>query len=327
MLLGAPFIMLLAPTLYAEKGGNEHHIEAMTYTNSAFELGLTALYFQAYSTSLPTISNARDTSNDSGSFSARNRSFNAPWDWAGIIEGRYHLSDKNDVNLNWMYYSFDTQGTNKSNSFNQFFDTFQQSEIIDQSSTSNNTTGTITLNSVNAEFAHSFELSRSTVRLFAGAQYLNVADKFNESDASFSTETSSSGVIPNIDQSTSITKDKYEGVGPRIGLGANYKLKEHFSVFANSAAAIVLARQTRSLPSSNLSSGLGATNSSTSLSSLHRDIAIPELEVQLGLAFSKPIDRGLISLSSGWSVINYFNFFQSSDLTLSGPFLQGRWIG
>lgn len=161
------------------------------------------------------------------------------------------------------------------------------------------TTGTYNLNVINAELGQSFDLSpRSTMRLTGGLQY------FNLSGATYSDGTTRIG--------------KYNGVGPRVGLNANYKINETFSVFANSAASILLGRSNRSS-----STGFSAAD-------VRRfDIATPEVEAKLGISYNRPFRQGMVTVSSGWSVVNYFNLIgdERRNLTLSGPFLEAKWRG
>ena len=306
-------MIFLGQATYAENSKSCDEKDSPACPKHAFDVGLTALYFKAYSDSLPTNSIDSNVINPSYATERNNVSFTGPWGWSGIIDGRYHLSDQSDVNLSWMYYSFDYNGTSTFN----FIDKTSEPSYIANSTTT--VSGKITINSVNAEFAQSFALStRSMARIFAGAQYLNVADKstlfYHQTDPK----------SPDVFSST-FTNNKYEGIGPRIGLDANYKLKGNFSVFANSATTILLARNTLSASSGFSSFG----NLSDNLRTKHKDIAIPELEAKLGLTYHASLAHGAASLSAGWTVINYFNMLgdNRSNLTLSGPFLQGKWEG
>jgi hypothetical protein len=290
--------------------------DGLACERSTFDFGLTALYFKAYSDFFP--SNSIGNSNNQGTFGldTNNESGKGPWDWGGVIDGRYHFSDKNDINLSWMYYSVDYRGTDL------YSNVFTYTEFSYRGNSINVISGRIKLNSVNAEFAQSFELSpRSWARLFAGGQYLNIKTK--SSLASFSASTGGFGSYRY--GSNTFTENKYEGIGPRIGLDANYKLKENVSIFANSAATILLARRTQS--ESGDSYSFTGTSVSSNVRTDRSNKSIPELEAKLGLTYNQPLMNGSAALSAGWSVINYFNLLEGSDLTLSGPFVQGKWVG
>ncbi|WP_165475034.1 Lpg1974 family pore-forming outer membrane protein [Legionella yabuuchiae] len=273
--------------------------------NSALDIGLTALYLKTYSESLPTNS----VNSHSSEFERVNTSFEGPWDWAGILEGSYHFMDRADLILNWMYYSVDYNGTDL---INHIGGDNPRQDISRNS-------GKLKINSVNAEAGQSFDVSaKGTARLSGGVQYLNIKDKLSNS------EVNSVGELP------TLINDSYQGLGPRVGLDANYKLKGNFAVFANSAATILLARHKQSTSSRQSSS----PSSPSTFRSSHRDITIPELEVKLGISVNKPIQHGVVSLAAGWTAINYFNLLaqqlntsDKNNLTLSGPFLQGKWVG
>lgn len=307
----APIVLLFGPLTQAASVKNCDK-DGLACEKSAFDVGLTALYLQAYSSSLSLNSIHTSTSLASSSATRNNASGNAPWNWGGAIDLRYHFSNKNDVNLNWMYYALHHSATTAGRDTATFENDSTSSQEIKTAS------GRIRLNSVNAEFAQSFDLTpRSTARLFAGGQYLNVKKKVTSSLVGVFVDQNGTRVI----SGAGIAHHTYEGVGPRIGLDANYKLKGNFSVFANSAATILLARRTLS------SSGFSG-NSSLKIRQ-RSDIAIPELEAKLGLTYNQPFVHGTVSISAGWSVINYFSLLDAdrNNLTLSGPFLQGRWVG
>jgi hypothetical protein len=309
--LVAPIMLFFGPIIHAA-AVKSCDKDGLACEKSAFDFGLTALYLQAYSGSLSRNSTSDFKNAGTSNNNRSNVSGNAPWDWGGIVEGRYHFSGQNDVNLSWMSYSLDYHATDISHGITNFGAGPRTSNGINVSS------GRINLNSVNGEFAQSFDLSsRSTVRLFAGGQYLNIKNKARRSSIDvFEADTG-----PETTLGGSVSNNKSQGIGPRIGLDANYKLKGNFSVFANSAATILLARRTLS------SSGFSAN--STFHSTRRSDIAIPELEAKLGLTYNQPLAHGMASISAGWSVINYFSLLDAdrNDLTLSGPFLQGRWVG
>ena len=259
---------------------------------SALDVGVTALYLQSYTgyffgSSVIT----------SDSFELESGSGNTPWDWGGALDVRYHFFDKNDVSVSWMHYS-----TNYGATTNNYGSLYRVS-------------GTLKLNSVNADFAQTFTPSpETTARFFVGAQYLNVNSRPSSSLTVTSSDNPSANSFFN-----EFDKDKHEGLGPRMGLDANYKLKGNFSVFANSAATILLARQTLSAS--------GYSRQKYYQHNLHADVAVPELEAKLGLTYNKSFGNGTASISAGWFVINYFSLLEGNNLTLSGPFVQGRWVG
>lgn len=324
--LVAPIMLCLAPLTHAAVLKNCDK-DGLACERSSFDLGLTALYLKAYSDLFP--SNSLSTSNSSDNFSigSINQSGRGLWDWGGIIDGRYHFSDRSDVNLNWMYYSVSYRGTDfSSNTFNSA-DGFNNND--------NNgievTSGRIKLNSVNAELAQSFDPSpRGIVRLFAGAQYLNIKNRSR--NATFFAEDSNSGETITNSKSSTYTDDKYEGAGPRAGLDAKYILKGNLSVFASSAATILLGRSTHHVSSGSSATSTSifaptSTNVSDALSFSRSYKSVPELEAKLGLTYDQPLARAMVSLSAGWSVINYFNALEGNDLALSGPYIQGKWVG
>lgn len=161
---------------------------------SRFGLGLTGLYLQAYS---------KDVAADASSF-------NAPSDWAGILEGSYYFEDRTDLTINWMYYDLDYRGVDTEASEGGRFAKFDEE-----------------LNIVNAELGRSFDLSPKTIiRLAGGVQYLNL-----NGDSAY--------------DNGQIFTARHRGVGPRVGLNARYKFTEQFSVYANNAVSILLGRSTR----------------------------------------------------------------------------------
>lgn len=158
------------------------------------------------------------------------------------------------------------------------------------------------LNNIYAELGHAFDLSStSTARLSGGIQYLRLnTDKYDELSTSFN--------------------DKYQGLGPRVGFNLNYRANEYFSLFTNSAVSILMGT---------------LTSFFNDASMRHHALSIPAVEEKLGVSYTKPLKQGMVSLSTGWLVVSYFNLTSyfpsdnmvSSNLTLSGPFLEAKWRG
>ncbi|RUR12582.1 Lpg1974 family pore-forming outer membrane protein [Legionella sp. km772] len=310
----APIMLVLNPLAHATAVSTCDK-DGLACERSHFDIGLTALYLKAYSDSLP--SNAIANSNNSNTFGVdwSNTSGKGPWDWGGILDGRYHFSEQGDVNLSWMYYSVDYRGTD-------FSQNHYNTGTIGTNDDLNLVSGKIKLNAVNAEFAQSFDLSpRTRTRLFAGVQYLNIKNNFNTAHFSVSSDSESGR---SSFTSNTFTGNKYEGVGPRVGLDGNYKLKDNFSLFASSAFSILLARSNQNV--SDDSASLPFASASQSFRNTSASLSIPELEAKLGLTYDKPLAQARVALSAGWSVINYFNVLEGNDLTLSGPYLQAKWL-
>ena len=271
---------------YAHAGVKECDKDGLDCKLPRFDFGLTGLYLQAYSTAYPL--NKVEIYNKN-----INLSKTSPWNEGGILDVRYHYSERGDVNLNWMYYSVRFSAT----------DYTKTPELA--------YSGHIRLNAMNAELAQSFNISqRSTVRALAGIQYLNVQNNNNDSDGY-----------------GAFTGNSYVGAGPRAGFDTNYKLKHNFSVFANGAGAIILVQNTVNAYS-DYSSSKGKVGQSIPEfeAKLGLTYAKPLAKGTASLNAGWMVINYFNLLHNTIPTRAVVNR-STNDLALSGPFVQAKWVG
>jgi hypothetical protein len=269
---------------------------------TAWDFGIQALYLTtAYDADWGYIGDEVPTT---GSIALRNS--DADWGWGFRLEGSYHFSTGNDLNVNWSHFDHDTHlitavGTTPSDRLIKFDPRW---------------------NAVNVEFGQHVDFGEyKDIRFHAGVQYADIKNDIRRySDA---TATTIAG------QWTTTM----EGFGPRAGADMTYNFGNGFAVYGNSAIALLAGD----------SKFTYSTASQTNRFHGSKHAVVPELEAKLGAKYTMNVGSGDLSLDVGYMFVNYFNanhvaqgidtngtIFhanQETDFALHGPYAGIKWVG
>ena len=263
----------------------------------AWDVGIQALYLKpAYNTDTSYV-----TSFTNAAGATQWQRLDANWKWGFKLEGSYHFSTGNDLNLNWYHYNNTTTNS-----------------IITGTSAAPLTQSIINnpkWDAVNAEFGQMVNFGDfKRIRLHGGAQYAQLSQRITSNTAVFAPEQ---------------IYAKFNGFGPRIGADMSYDWGHGFAVYANGATALLVGDNTFNTTTSGGFDTSGSSfGSSTSV--------IPEIEGKLGAKYTYMLSQGDLSLDVGYMWLNYIQsqtflttagFGGTSDFTLNGPYVGLKWLG
>jgi hypothetical protein len=269
--------------------------------STAWDFGVQALYLQ------PTTSGSfieqilisgADASNDAAvAVVERNNNFNRKWGWGFKLEGSYHFSTGNDLNLNWYhldksthYYTPSTvtftAGGNGILFNNGVSTTFNQFNVKTK------------WDAVNLEFGQHVDFGEfKKIRFHGGVQYARLEHDYT---------TSLNGV-----NAFGFT-NKYTGFGPRLGADMAYHFGNGIAMYGNGATAILIGDTKLQ----------GYTTQRT---------MVPEMEAKLGLMYNYAMAQGNLGLDAGYMWVNYFNAHNTivgtENFGLHGPYFGLKYVG
>lgn len=299
--------------------------------SQAWDFGAQALYlkpsYSAYQYGLPlvTTSTAAGVAVTNTDYNANNNVNN--WGWGFKIDGSYHFSTGNDVNVNW--YHLD-HTTNKSG---LNVPLLIESGTVTDSVDSYVASGTSKWDAVNVEFGqHAHFGEWKNIRFHGGVEYAHLQANTNLAIAGRTIDTRN---YPGAIYGTQTTS-KYNGFGPRVGADYLYNWGNGFAMYANGASALLVGTQ-----SFNSSVGSFVTQPATSLETANGSATavVPELEAKLGVKYTYAMAQGDLSLDAGWMWVNYFNGLNAgpdestslvtnqSNFAVQGPFVGLKWVG
>ena len=273
---------------------------------TAWGFGAQALYLQP---SLSNLGYVRDTISDGID---RYHRHNYNWGWGFEVEGSYHFSTGNDLNLNWYHWNHSSNGVTPVQGINQDLPLPAGSTIVTKVQPK--------WDAVNLEFGQHVDLGEfDKVRFHGGVAYARIAN--NGSEIRPLIRTIKETITANV---------AYNGFGPRVGADLFYTWNNGFNIYAKAASAIFVG--TGSFNATVTLTPGGATLMSAGSSTE----MVPELEGKLGASYTYAMAQGDLSLDAGWMWINYFNAINfglsgseviSSDFALQGPFIGLKWVG
>jgi len=298
--------------------------------NTAWDFGAQALYLE------PSLSGyAYDgvtISDNTATYNQRPKD----WAWGFQIEGSYHFSTGNDLNLNWYHLNHTSNNTNAFVAAVDVESPFGGADIITAGDAITNFgTSKPTWDAVNLEFGqHAHFGEWKNIRFHGGVQYAHI--ELNQSNVITDTPFI---VLPQAFGTPFVigaTADsKYNGFGPRIGADYWYNWGNGFAMYANGASSLLVGSQ-----SFNDTLAIGAltpftiTGSSTAI--------VPQVEAKLGATYTYAMAQGDLSLNVGWMWVNYFNALSNisvaaldvgassvsqTNFAVQGPFIGLKWIG
>jgi len=256
--------------------------------STAWDIGITALYLEPVydadfgyhgTTTVNNVTRYHDVDGD--------------WGWGFKLEGSYHFSTGNDININWYHYD------------NDFRHRFSNVLRYDND---------VRWDAVNAEFGQHADFGEfKNIRFHAGAQYVRIKH-------------TGTGIL-NTGVRTHIINTKFDGFGPRTGLDMSYDWGNGFAMYGNAAAALLVGdsdfRVTTTTALGNIPAGTTIHGSKTAM--------VPELEAKLGLKYGYAMASGMLTIDGGYMWQNYFNaqhvILTESDFAVHGPYIGLKWVG
>lgn len=278
--------------------------------STAWDFGVQALYLK------PTTVNYVGAITNTVTGVQEWQDFDYDWGWGFKLEGSYHFSTGNDINVNWYHYSKSTDFSGASS--NGFFSTVLPV----------NTTGSLKpeWDAVNAEFGQMVNFGEhKIIRFHGGLQYARVERKL---------QLNVPAVVGGVSTIVGANADeKFNGVGPRVGMDMSYHFGNGFAIYANGATALLVGD---SKFDSSLSLANGIAN--VQLSTGSRTTVVPQMEAKLGAMYNYAMGSGDLTLDAGYMVVNYFDALQfaqsqtalqnpSSNFGLQGPYVGMKWVG
>jgi len=297
--------------------------------SQAWDFGVQALYlkpsYSAYQYNrviTNTVSGANGGSVTTTNFNDNNNSNN--WGWGFKLEGSYHFSTGNDMNLNWYHLDHSVNNSGGPLALNTV-----NGAVVD-SVASFQDNATAKWDAVNVEFGqHAHFGEWKNIRFHGGVQYARVEADVN---AAASGIVSHSLPVPGVAglEATS----KFNGFGPRIGADYLYNWGNGFAMYANGASALLVGTQSFNNSYATVDTTLTEVKVIDVKSSNGSATAVvPELEAKLGVKYTYAMAQGDLSLDGGWMWVNYFNAVNAGPLTpqsnfaVQGPFLGLKWVG
>lgn len=226
--------------------------------------------------------------------------YNPNWGWGFKLEGSYHFSTGNDVNINWYHYSRDTDLVTRTRLITNFDYQLRTNAKWD---------------AINLEFGQHVDFGAfKDIRFHAGVQYARIQHELNAYTVAGD----------NFLNGTT----RFNGFGPRTGLDMTYNLEHGLAVYGNAAAALLVgsSRFSSVEPGPLLFIGLPAGANGT------KNAMVPELEAKLGAKYNYTMASGNLALDVGYLWANYFNANHAlptveSDFALQGPYVGLKWVG
>lgn len=238
----------------------------------------------------------------------------AEWGWGFKLEGSYHFSTGNDLDINWYHF-------NKKS--HRVFNVYDPDGLGDGIAASYG----IRVNpepkwdAVNVEFGQHVDFGEfKDIRFHAGVQYARI-----EHDRRFYTPFTGSTYVHN--------ELRYNGFGPRLGADMQYNFGNGFAIYGNGATAVLVGDSKFNGRASTAALLVNAPGYGS------RTTMVPEIEGKLGAKYTYAMAQGDVSLDAGYMWVNYFNanhyvvpfgalsVVHESDFGVHGPYVGLKWVG
>lgn len=265
------------------------------------------------------------------------------WAWGFKLEGAYHFSTGNDLNLNW-YHLNNTVSDTGSFITAATLPTGLATSVSYAAATVTTDTKP-NWDAVNLEFGqHAHFGEWKNIRFHGGLQYAYINNKYALTRSMAAGVDSVTGAATEAFNTSSEASLKYSGVGPRVGADYWYNWGNGFAMYANAASALLVGRQSFDNQFQYLLPAVAAGASPVFTSNGSATTIVPELEAKLGLTYGYAMAQGDLSLDVGWMWVNYFNALNrpnytgsvtsapstvttESDFGVQGPFIGLKWVG
>jgi len=282
--------------------------------NSAWDFGAYALYLHHTGNTYAGLTTTGGTSLASVD---RFNDFNFRWGWGFKIEGSYHFSTGNDVNVNWYHWE-------KSRDFNQ--DSFELGLGVDilplPSLIDIEASIKPQWDAVNFEFGQRVNFGEhKVIRFHGGAQWARIQRRFN-------VDIADATILP-VDFLFGVdSQERFNGFGPRVGLDMSYNFGNGFAIYADGAAALLVGRSRFDIGF--VDTPLEGPITTVDISG-RKDGVVPEVDARLGATYTYAMGNGDLTLDVAWMVTDYINAVQfiapADDFSLQGLIFGAKWVG
>lgn len=239
--------------------------------------------------------------------------FHNKWGWGFLLDGSYHFSTGNDLNLNWTHYDVSTQGGAYLGTTPLGTATFTPNRVnrFDQ---------------VNLLIGQQVTVSPKTKTHFvAGLQYAGIRSDLT-GFYSITTDELDAGITA----ITQYNQAEYNGLGPVIGADYAYSLGRGWHATVAGAFSVLYGTGRNN---SEFFYGPNNITGTSSYSSTH--LVVPAMDLAFGLKFEVATHAGLLNVLGGYRTINYFNSLVSvtssgtyqANFGLYGPYFGFNWLG
>ena len=214
------------------------------------------------------------------------------WGWGFQIEGAYHFSTGNDLDINWYHMNENTsghlpQGTLFAGSASQLYAGYQA--VAPK------------WDAINLELGQRFDFGElKRIRLHAGLEFARIKNTITNRPQLYPT----SGVLFTTADTTS-----YNGFGPRLGGDFSWDGTNGLGIYAKFAGSLLVGSAKQ-----NVSGYYDYTNivqtyyySTGNYSQSNHGVVVPELEAKLGAQYHYLFAHGNLGFDIGYLWINYLN--------------------
>lgn len=158
------------------------------------------------------------------------------------------------------------------------------------------------------------------LRLFAGVSYTDLKQciKISYTDPVFTVTTQNQQTESIVEQ-----RSKFSGIGPRVGINADWTFCRGIHLFGELAGNILFAKTSGELTQASFIAGDGSTqeqiNFRTDESFCHGKKTIPSLDLRVGLGVKLiSLSCFYLSIEGGYRAVHYFDAFQLLKIASSG---------
>lgn len=245
---------------------------------------------------------------------------NYNWGWGYKLEGSYHFSTGNDIDLNWYHYSRTSSTALPNDLVNRY------SQIIN-----NNVAASIQpkWDAVNLELGQLINVGDfERFRVHGGIQYARIVSLGTYTGEGATTVVDS---VTTVDERSFIINNSmtYNGFGPRVGADLYYYWNNAISMYGKTAVALLVG-------TSSFNRNVNNTVFTTVSTYGSQTLVVPEMEAKLGATYSCTLSQGDLTLDVGWMWANYFDaqheglatsLANVSDFGIQGLYFGLKWIG
>jgi len=286
---------------------------------NSWGFGIQALYLEVLSNNNSWLSNY----NLGSSSGERLYGYEKGLEWGFRLDASYYFSTGNDLTLNWTYWK-DPNDRRATITGRWAAD---QTGVLETAIDANTR-----FDQVNFELGQHVDFGEhKDIRFHGGVQYARIENN----NANFNSLTGSV-LFPDENFAQNVTtKQKFDGVGPRVGADMTYNFDNGFALYGNGATAILVG--------TSISRDDAPTTPTSRPVNSRYDAIVPEIEAKLGGKYTwGGFAQGMLTLDVGYMVVDYIDALHYSNVDLvvsgleirdnihfglSGPYAGIKWVG